>query len=45
MQRRFPHLSRREMLAGVSAGFGYMALAGLATERTGRPSGLRRTTG
>jgi hypothetical protein len=32
MNRRFTHLSRRELLAGVSAGFGYMALAGLATE-------------
>jgi hypothetical protein len=27
----FPQLSRRDLLAGVSAGFGYMAFAGLAT--------------
>src|SRR5262245_58302425 len=29
----FPHLTRRQMLRAASAGFGYMALAGLATER------------
>jgi hypothetical protein len=29
----FPHLTRRQMLRAASAGFGWMALAGLATER------------